>query len=126
MGKYRHRLRIIADVLNIANRRARKTQIMYQANLSYKLLSRYLEDVVNAGLVMSEKKNSYRLTTKGEEFLKRFNEYHKQCKQVEERISCVNSEKARLEKMLFNAEIDVDGSESQSKSQKLKEKNRAT
>ena len=51
MSRYRDRLQIIADILVIASRRARKTQIMYQANLSYRLLCRYLGEVLEAGLV---------------------------------------------------------------------------
>ncbi|MGQ9461394.1 MAG: winged helix-turn-helix domain-containing protein, partial [Candidatus Bathyarchaeaceae archaeon] len=37
MGKYRGRLDIVADILSVVNNNdgARKTRIMYQANLSY-------------------------------------------------------------------------------------------
>lgn len=122
LGKYRSRLRIIADILRIASDGARKTRIMYQANLSYKLLCQYLEKVVNARLVTFEKGNSYVLTSRGEEFLERFDEYHKQCEQLEEQTSCVHSEKAELEKMLFNAGINLDDSNSEPNSRKLKEK----
>ena len=122
LGKYRSRLRIIADILRIASDGANKTRIMYQANLSYKLLCHYLKEVVNARLVSSEKGKSYVLTSRGKEFLERFNEYHKQCKQLEEQTSCVHSEKAELEKMLFNAEINLDDSNSEPNSRKLKEK----
>ncbi len=103
MGKYRSRLDIIADMLFVVRGNdANKTRIMYQANLSYKLLCRYLEDVMNAGLIRFEKGNSYALTSKGEEFLKRFEEYQKQCKQLEEQNSSIQGERAELEKMLFN------------------------
>ena len=121
MGRYRSRLRIIADILLIAGNGAKKTWIMYQANLSYKLLSRYLEEVVNAGFVILGKRNLYVLTSKGEEFLKRCNEYHRQCKQLEEQISSVQGERAELENMLLNAGIDMDDSSSQPNRQKLKE-----
>lgn len=122
MGKYRNKLRIIADILLIAGNGAKKTWIMYQANLSYKLLCRYLEEVINAGLVRFEKENRYVLTSKGEEFLKKCNEYHKQCKQLEEQINSVQGERGELEKMLFNAEIDTNDSSSQPNGRKLKEK----
>ncbi len=122
MGKYRSRLRIIADILVIAGNGAKKTWIMYQANLSYKLLGRYLEEVMNAGLVRFVKGNLYVLTSKGEEFLKKCNEYHKQCEQLEEQINSVQGERAELENMLFNAEIDTDDSISQPNRRKLKEK----
>jgi len=51
MAKYRSRLEIVADVLGVVSGGARKTQIMYQANLSYKLLVHYLKDVIKMGLV---------------------------------------------------------------------------
>lgn len=41
---YRSRYEIIADMLNVVSGRAKKTKIMYQANLSYKLLQKYLAE----------------------------------------------------------------------------------
>ena len=54
MVRYRNRLDIIADVLEVAKGGARKTQIMYGANLSYRLLTRYLKEVMDTGLVKRE------------------------------------------------------------------------
>jgi predicted transcriptional regulator len=71
LSKYRDRLQIIASILSIAGRRAKKTQIMYQANLSYRLLCRYLGEVLDAGLVSFENEDCYVLTAKGKEFLSR-------------------------------------------------------
>jgi len=103
MGNYRDRLQIIADILLITSRRAKKTQIMYQANLSYKLLCRYLSEVLDAGLVSFENEDCYVLTAKGKEFLGRHEEYSKRCKSLEEHLNHVNNEKTVLEKMSFNA-----------------------
>lgn len=102
MSKYRDRLQIIASVLSIAGRKARKTQIMYQANLSYKLLCRYLSEVLEAGLVTFENEEFYVLTTKGKEFLSKHEEYSKCCKSLDESLSHVNREKIALEKMCSN------------------------
>lgn len=102
MSKYRNRLQIIANILSIAGRRARKTQIMYQANLSYKLLCRYLSEVIDAGLVSFENDECYLLTAKGKEFLTRHEEYSKRCKNLEEHLNHVNNEKTVLEKMCFS------------------------
>jgi len=99
MGSYRDRLQIIADILLIASRRAKKTQIMYQANLSYKLLCRYLSEVLDAGLVSFENEDSYVLTAKGKEFLSRHEEYSKHCKTLEEQLNHTNTAKTWLEKM---------------------------
>ena len=99
MSKYRDRLQIIASILVIASKRAKKTQIMYQANLSYKLLCRYLREVQGAGLVSFENEECYVLTAKGKEFLNKHEEYSKRCRSLEERLNHVNHEKIVLEKM---------------------------
>jgi len=99
MSKYRDRLQIIANILSIANRRAKKTQIMYQANLSYKLLCRYLDEVVHAGLVSFENKECYVLTAKGKEFLDRHQSYSRRCKNLEQHMNNVHTEKTELERM---------------------------
>jgi len=103
LGKYRNRLNIIADILVIASRGPKKTQIMYQANLSYKLLCRYLEMVLDAGLVSFENGNSFVLTAKGEEFLNKYKEYVKHNKRLKEQFRRINDAKITLEKMSFNA-----------------------
>lgn len=102
MSKYRDRLQIIANILRIASGRAKKTQIMYQANLSYKLLCRYLDEVLHAGLVSFEGGECYVLTAKGKEFLSRHEEYSKRCRSLEQHLNHVNSDKAELEKMCSN------------------------
>jgi len=103
MSKYRDRLQIIADMLSIVSRGAKKTRIMYQANLSYRLLCRYLSEVLDAGLVSSENGDHYVLTGKGKEFLFRHEEYSKRCKSLEEHLNHVNNEKTVLEKMCSSA-----------------------
>jgi len=103
MSKYRDRLQIVADILFIAGRGAKKTQIMYQANLSYRLLCRYLDEVLNADLVSFENEKRFVLTAKGKEFLNRHEEYSKSCKSLEKHLYDVNNEKAVLEKMCPNA-----------------------
>lgn len=102
MAKYRSRLQIIADILSVVRRGARKTRIMYQANLSYKLLSRYLGEVLEAGLIRFGNDDCYMLTDKGKEFLDRFSEYSKRRRSVKERLDDVMNEKMILENTFFN------------------------
>ena len=102
MSKYRGRLQIIANILSVIRDGAKKTHVMYQANLSYRLLSRYLTEVLDAGLVSFEKGESYVLTARGKEFLTRHEEYSKRCKSLEEHINQINHEKNALEKMCSN------------------------
>lgn len=98
MGNYRGRMDIIADILSVASRDAKKTQIMYQANLSYKVLQKYLAEVVGASLVCFEnEKHCYRLTDKGRKFLEAYEQYSKRSKYVEKRLGDVATSKKCLE-----------------------------
>ncbi len=100
MGKYRSRLQIIADILSVVrDNDARKTRIMYLANLSWDLLTRYLNDLIEAGLMRCGRSDHYLLTPKGKRFLERFSEYRKRHKHVVEQIEDVNCEKMTLESM---------------------------
>lgn len=107
MGKHRSRLKILANILSVVseNNGAKKTQIMYQAYLSYKLLVQYLKDVTEAGLVKCGKENYYVLTQKGEKFLTRFNEYSKSRKTVEKRLGRIEDQRSMLEEMCPNTEV---------------------
>ncbi len=100
MVNYRDRLDIIADILNVASREARKTQIMYQANLSYKVLQRYLNEVVDASLVRYRDVNQcYALTDKGEEYLDAYKEYSRFSKTMEKRLSDFSEKRRILEQL---------------------------
>ncbi len=120
MSKYRDRLQIIANILSIASEGAKKTRIMYQANLSYKLLCQYLDDVQEAGLVCFEKGELYVLTAKGREFLNKHDEYSKRRKSLEQHLSHVNGEKIALENMCYNSGKADDYQNRQSKNKQSK------
>lgn len=105
MGNYRSRLEIIADVLSVARHGAKKTQIMYQANLSYKLLLRYLRYVMEAGLLASGSDDSYVLTEKGREFLDQYKGYSERREELDQRLDKMRNEKMMLETRFLNAEI---------------------
>jgi predicted transcriptional regulator len=97
MGDYRSKLDIVADMLHVASRGAKKTQIMYQANLSYKLLIKYLKELVKVGVVRFEcAENCYVLTSKGVEFLERYREYSRRNKHVEKQYDDLHNEKKAL------------------------------
>lgn len=111
MGKHRTRLKILANILEVItnNKGAKKTQIMYQAYLSYKLLIQYLNDVTQAGLVVCAEENCYKLTPKGEKFLAKFNEYDKTRESINEKLNYVEDQKLMLEEMCHNSEVaDLD------------------
>lgn len=96
-------MKIIADVLGVVRDGAKKTQVMYQANLSYRLLTRYLKDVMDLGLVRMEDGNTYELTKKGCDFLRNFRDYHERRVKVEEELNRVEDEKVILKNRFLNA-----------------------
>jgi len=99
-GKYRSKLQIIADILLVAGKGAKKTRIMYQANLSYDLLKRYLAYTLEADLISIDKdEKSYVITQKGETFLRRYKEYCKQCTLLQEHHDNTRKDEIVLEKM---------------------------
>lgn len=100
MGNYRDRLQIIADILTVASKEAKKTQIMYQANLSYRLLCRYLGEVTKTGLIVLQDKDRYVLTEKGKEYLDQHEEYSKRCKNLEKQHFSASDAKLCLEKLV--------------------------
>lgn len=107
MGRHRSRLKILANILSVVsdNRGVKKTQIMYQAYLSYKLLVRYLKDVMDAGLVVYGEDDCYVLTPKGEMFLAKFNKYSRVRKNVSEQVNHVEDQRLMLEEMCPNSEV---------------------
>jgi predicted transcriptional regulator len=97
---YRDRLDIIADILSVVSREAKKTQIMYQANLSYKVLQRYLGEIVEASLVTFENANQlYLLTGKGHEYLDAYKEYARCSKSMEKRLNDFSTKRKVLENL---------------------------
>lgn len=77
--QYRSRIQIAADILQIAKAGSRKTKIMYLGNLSFDLLQKYLEMLVNYNLleVHGGADKSYIATEKGKQFLEDYYELQK-------------------------------------------------
>jgi predicted transcriptional regulator len=99
LGSYRSRLDIIADILHVVGKEgAKKTQIMYQANLSYKVLTKYLAEVVGACLVrLQRNERIYVLTSKGIEFLEKYRRYSRSNRHLEKRLNDLHSHRKVLE-----------------------------
>ena len=99
MGKYRDRLQIIADMLSIAYHGAKKTHIMYQANLSFKVASKYLRDLLDAKLI-TYNDNLLAITHKGLDFIDKYDEYLRLKNDLENLLKLINNRKTVLEKEL--------------------------
>jgi predicted transcriptional regulator len=99
LGQHRTSLQILADILDAAGSGARKTRIMYHANLSFRLLNRYLGYALEIELVSApcSSDGCYALTPKGYEFLEKYNKYSLRSKQLEEQQRAIVKEKATLE-----------------------------
>jgi len=65
----RGRLEIIADILLVAREGAKKTQIVYKANLNFKRVEKYLPYLGEKGFIENTS-GEYRTTEKGKEFLR--------------------------------------------------------
>jgi predicted transcriptional regulator len=100
LGSYRGRLDIIADILQVAIPDAKKTQIMYQANLSYKVLQRYLKEILSASLLcFADKKQCYVITEKGREYLAAYVKYARTSRSIQRQMNDVEEKKRLLENL---------------------------
>jgi predicted transcriptional regulator len=101
LGSYRGKLDIIAAILMVASRNPKKTQILYQANLSFRVLQKYLAEISGASLICFEDETQrYALTLKGKAFLEAYSQYSKTSRHAEKIIGEVYLKKQTLEKLV--------------------------
>jgi len=76
----RTRLEIMASILTVASEGARKTRIMYQANLSFAQLQQYLEYLIQRDLIrkIEDADIYYETTERGFQFLKSYQQLRQQ------------------------------------------------
>ncbi|MGQ9680664.1 MAG: winged helix-turn-helix domain-containing protein [Candidatus Bathyarchaeia archaeon] len=67
----RNDMEICGEVLRVALAGARKSRIVYQANLNFKTVEKYLSMLQGGGLLTSEGR-LYRTTEKGSRFLEQY------------------------------------------------------
>ena len=92
MPKNRDKVEIVADILEICRNHTRKTNIMYQANLSFQLLTKYLRLLQQANLIKAGEGGSlYSATDKGLEFLKQYYELRHHSRIANEKRRIVES-----------------------------------
>ena len=106
MGSYRSRLDILADVLKATINGAKKTWIMYKSNLSYELLTKYLDEAVATELIIFDAKSQkYVITSKGGEFLKKYKEYSRHSRRLKKKLQEVENRKRVLECTYLNKSL---------------------
>jgi len=102
--KNRSSLEIVHDMLSVATEISRKTHIMYDAHLNYRLLEKYLKILLENGLLKTVDDSFYLVTLKGKNFMQNYEEYVERCKRIGEEINDVRKEKRSLKNMCFNDE----------------------
>ena len=95
----RHSLDIARDILLVASVRARKTRIMYQANLSFVQVKKYLHNLLEKNLLRHDGDSCYLITKKGQEFLKLYDKYVEQSKKLRDSLDQNEKERLMLEQM---------------------------
>jgi len=69
--KRRNNMEIMAEILRIARKGAKKTRLVYGANLNFKLLREYLNELEKVGLIVdhTEKDGLIETTERGVQYL---------------------------------------------------------
>jgi len=98
-GNNRRSLDIVRDMLSVASVRARKTRIMYQANLSFVQLEKYLHALLEKGLLGYDGDSCYFITEKGLEFLKLYGKYVERCQAIKVQVDRSAKDRLLLEHM---------------------------
>ena len=99
MNKNRSSLDIVRDVLSIASVRARKTRIMYRANLSFLQLEKYLSTLIGKGLLSHDGDSGYLVTGTGLEFLKLCEDYMERSTRLRGEVERNTKNRLQLENM---------------------------
>jgi predicted transcriptional regulator len=105
-NKNRGRLDIICEILNIVQVKKRKTKIMYQANLSFIQVERYLETMLDNDLVEFFDDTYYLITLKGKDFLQMHDEYVKRLQRIDQEVAETEKNKFQLETMCSSSKKD--------------------
>ena len=64
----RNNLDIYADILKIANQGAKKTQIVYKANLNFNILKTHMDALIQRGFIEKNSRH-YFTTDRGKDFV---------------------------------------------------------
>jgi len=70
----RNNLDISAEILQVAQEGAKKTQIVYKANLNFLIVKKYLNNLIEKDL-MSKNDTYYYTTDKGKDFIRSYQNF---------------------------------------------------
>lgn len=96
MTKNRDSLKILADILqSTKSGGSNKTKIMFSANLSYKLLEKYLSVAIRSGLIQVIG-TKYELTNKGKDFMSSYKILQKRYLSAQRIMQTIDTERKKL------------------------------
>jgi predicted transcriptional regulator len=101
LGKHREKIDIVARLLTAVANNAGKTQMMYEANLNYDTLKKYLVEIAGYQLLYFDDLAHYQVTDRGHEFLEAYKKYSKVNKYKERQLRLANTKKDKVKKLLF-------------------------
>ena len=101
-NKNRGSLEIVRDMLSVVTKKSKKTRILYDAHLNYRLLEKYLNILIKNELLEPVDNSCYLITSKGKNFLQNYDEYTERCKRIGKEIKDIKKEKMALKNMCFN------------------------
>ncbi|BBD72184.1 hypothetical protein HS1genome_0573 [Sulfodiicoccus acidiphilus] len=82
----RDKYEIVYDILQVCKGGAKKTKLMYGANLSFELQKRYTELLIKKGLLMKQDEMYY-ITKKGSDILQVLQRYKEKKKDFEDALT---------------------------------------
>ena len=77
MGGNRGMYETSADILKVARKGAKKSHIIYKANLNFLVVKKYLKLLQNAELLTLTENRIYRTTEKGVKYINHFDDLRK-------------------------------------------------
>jgi predicted transcriptional regulator len=98
MGKNRDRLSLVAAILEAVSAGSGKTRIMFAANLSFKLLEKYLQTALSVGFIQLNG-SGYELTAYGREFLMQYMNFEDRYVRVQSTLQELTREREQLERL---------------------------
>jgi predicted transcriptional regulator len=104
LKKNRDRLGIVAAILEAANSGASKTHIMFSANLSFKLLEKYLDICIRAGFIRINEKR-YILTVYGREVLIEYKQIYNRYYKAQKTLDSLACERERLAQLCAESKL---------------------
>lgn len=87
LGGKRSDVAITLDILRLVRRGDRKTRIMYGANLSYGMLTRYLDFLLTRGFIRADDATQgYLVTTKGQSLMHDLERLNRHFEPVDDKV----------------------------------------